>query len=64
MGKNISNYIPLVWASIQFNLNQRWKNKIYKLGKVDDRISTTTNFFLLSNLQGNNKDAINNNLAE
>ena len=30
------NYISLVWA---FVVNQKWINKIYKLGRVDDRIT-------------------------
>ena len=27
-----------LWYAIAFIVNQKWKNKIYKVGKVDDRI--------------------------
>ena len=32
------NYIPPVYRLAAFIVNQKWKNKICKLGKVDDRI--------------------------
>ena len=34
-----SNYlITSVWYGLEFIVNKKLKNKIYKLGKVDDRI--------------------------
>ena len=30
--------ITSVWYGLAFIVNKKWKNKIYKLGKVDDRI--------------------------
>ena len=35
----VSNYlITSVWYGLEFIVNKKWKNKIYKLGKVDERI--------------------------
>ena len=33
------NGVTSLWYGLAFIVNKRWKNKIYKLGKVDDRIS-------------------------
>ena len=34
-----SNYMSLtVWCGVAFAMNKKWKNRIYKLGNVDDRI--------------------------
>ena len=31
--------ISLWWYGLAFIVSQKWKNKIYKLGKVEDRIA-------------------------
>ena len=41
VGAKTFNYIPLVWAiwyGLAFNENQKWKEKIYKMGNSDGRI--------------------------
>ena len=32
------NVVTSLWYGLAFIVNKKWKNKIYKLGKVDDRI--------------------------
>ena len=37
MGKGIAIVI-FIWHGLAFIVNYKWKNKIYKQGKLDDRI--------------------------
>ena len=32
------NVITSLWYGLAFIVNKKWKNKIYKLGRVEDRI--------------------------
>ena len=32
------NVVASLWYGLAFIVNKKWKNKIYKLGKVEDRI--------------------------